>query len=179
MSEQSGLARRARCTPARSAPTMACSVAAAIAIAPSSGSGCSANCRVSVAARPGLRSVSPLAASACRIAAVFTPLNEKSYGCSVFAIGSGVIRAPRGAFAASAESAAPPGYGAPRRRAILSKASPAASSIVPPRRCMAPSCSIRTSNVCPPETTSPIAGSVGASTSAASRSHAARRCPSR
>lgn len=73
----------------------------------------------------------------------------------------------------------PSGYGAPRRRAILSKASPAASSIVPPRRAMAPSRSMRTSNVCPPETTSPIAGSVGASAPADSRSHAARRCPSR
>ena len=134
-----GCARSAASTRSTSAVTIAVSAAAAIVAAAAGGTGRSRSVAWRAAARPGAPEGTPAAASAIRAAAVFTPLNDTSYSPSTRATGRRSPPARTVAAAASAESAAPPGYGRPRRRAILSNASPAASSIVLPSRSLVPS----------------------------------------
>ena len=73
---------------------------------------------------------------------------------------------PEIASRASASIAGPPGYPRPRKRATLSKASPAASSIVVPSSSNSVGESHRYRAVCPPEQTRAAAGySIGSASS--------------
>src|SRR5512132_1198056 len=102
--------------------------------------------------RPAWRS-----ALTCRSTAVFRPDSEKSKSPE-----SAIARGNRIAFGspsrASRSSAGPPGKPSPRNRAILSNASPAASSTVCPRSSYRWGSGMCTSIVWPPETTRHTAG---------------------
>src|SRR3989344_3566271 len=92
--------------------------------------------------------------------AVFKPENEKSK-LSEFIIGLGNLILKALPCEANLLILGPPGYGRPKRRAHLSKHSPAASSLVPPKYLYLLWYSNRTKSVCPPETSRPIHGKVG------------------
>src|SRR5258706_8835963 len=93
-------------------------------------------------------------------AAVLRPENEKSKDLSYF---NGLGR--RYVFAlplfASSSIIGPAGYSRPSIRPILSKASPAASSRVPPSQTVSLWLFINTRSVCPPDTIRAIAGNSG------------------
>ena len=72
-------------------------------------------------------------ASAVRRTAVFRPANEKC-GSSRPSIGRGRSKRPGSPVRAACSTAGPPGKPSPRSFAVLSKASPSASSMVVPRR---------------------------------------------
>ncbi len=88
--------------------------------------------------------------SASRRSAVFNPDSEKS-GSGRPTIGRGRKKRLASPRAASSSTAGPPGYGSPSSLAVLSKASPSASSSVVPSRTYSPTPSTATIWVWPPE----------------------------
>src|SRR5690606_8334871 len=103
-------------------------------------------------------------ASTHRATAVFSPENEKSYGCAARSLGAVSPRGNATKSGSPSEAArsigGPPGNGSPSNRATLSNASPAASSMVAPSGVIRPArSSTSSSDVCPPETSNATAGS--------------------
>ena len=106
--------------------------------------------------------------------AVFSPLKLKSRSpeCS---IGRGNLTISGRPCSASCARTGPPGYGRPSSLAVLSNASPAASSSVSPSKRYSPTPVTRISWLCPPETSSAMKGNFGGRL----ESSGERRCPSR
>jgi hypothetical protein len=96
--------------------------------------------------------------------AVLSPENEKSKRCRAMSLPAvsprGKVTYARSPPVATRSICGPPGNGSPRTRATLSKASPAASSIVAPSGCTSQVTSgTSSSDECPPETSRAIVGS--------------------